>query len=59
MVQDFLVGTPRFYQGIGKGGKLVEGAVVVDFLSQGCHGGGDPGRIYRDGVERVAKDVVQ
>src|SRR5262249_42219256 len=57
MVQNVGIIAAGVFEGIGENGKAVEGAVVVDGLTQGSDVRCTPGELEGDGVERVADDV--
>ena len=59
MVQDVGVIAASVFEGIGEDGQAVEGAVVVDGLSQGGDVRRSPGGVERDGAEGIAEDSTE
>src|SRR3954453_19497516 len=47
------------FQAVGQGREAVEGAIIVDSLSEPHDGRRQPGWIERDGAEGIADDVAE
>jgi hypothetical protein len=59
MVQDVGIIAAGVFEGVGEDGKAVEGAIVVDGLTQGGGVRCSPGGVDSDGMKGVAEDVAQ
>lgn len=53
-----MVRASGFFQGVGQNREAVEGTLVVDGLSEGDNGAGQPSGISDDRAERVPEDAA-